>query len=80
LAVKEFNDSEEAFVFLLSTRSGGQGLNLTAASTVIFFDSDWNPQKDLQAQVICYSQKILTNKGQSPQDRPNQSSKNCSTY
>ena len=37
------------FVFLLSTRAGGQGLNLTAANTVIFYDSDWNPQMDLQA-------------------------------
>lgn len=37
-------------VFLLSTRAGGLGLNLTAADTVIFYDSDWNPQMDLQAQ------------------------------
>ncbi|CAL1702831.1 unnamed protein product [Somion occarium] len=37
-------------VFLLSTRAGGLGLNLTAADTVIFYDQDWNPQMDLQAQ------------------------------
>lgn len=37
-------------VFILTTRAGGLGINLTAADTVIFFDSDWNPQMDLQAQ------------------------------
>lgn len=41
----------ERFVMLLSTRAGGLGLNLTAADTVIIFDSDWNPQNDLQAMA-----------------------------
>ncbi|KAF2479602.1 SWI/SNF chromatin remodeling complex component [Neohortaea acidophila] len=46
-----FNESDsDANIFLLSTRAGGQGINLAAADTVILFDSDWNPQQDLQAQ------------------------------
>ncbi|GFR78435.1 chromodomain-helicase-DNA-binding protein 1-like [Elysia marginata] len=49
LAVQNFNSNDETFAFLLSTRAGGQGLNLTAADTVIFVDSDFNPQNDLQA-------------------------------
>ncbi|KAI8331840.1 SNF2 family N-terminal domain-containing protein [Chlamydoabsidia padenii] len=45
---------EESFVFLLCTRAGGVGINLTAADTCIIFDSDWNPQNDLQAQARCH--------------------------
>ncbi|XP_060776124.1 chromodomain-helicase-DNA-binding protein 1-like isoform X3 [Neoarius graeffei] len=48
LAISSFN-SREVFIFLLSTKAGGVGLNLTAADTVIFLDSDFNPQNDLQA-------------------------------
>ena len=48
-AIDKFCDpSQDAFLMLLSTRAGGLGINLTAADTVIIFDSDWNPQNDLQ--------------------------------
>lgn len=46
--------SSQAFVMLISTRAGGVGINLTAADTVIIYDSDWNPQNDLQAQARCH--------------------------
>ena len=45
-----FNGESDYFLFLLSTRAGGLGLNLQQADTVIIFDSDWNPHQDLQAQ------------------------------
>ena len=46
----EFNEKDsEKFVFLLSTRAGGLGINLQTADIVIIYDSDWNPQMDLQA-------------------------------
>lgn len=48
--IQDFNSKKSHKIFLLSTRAGGQGINLTAADTVILFDSDWNPQQDLQAQ------------------------------
>ncbi|KAK5452418.1 putative ATPase [Exophiala xenobiotica] len=47
--ITSFNKDRTFNLFLLSTRAGGQGINLTAADTVILFDSDWNPQQDLQA-------------------------------
>ncbi len=48
--IHAFNTDPAVRLFLLSTRAGGQGINLAAADTVILFDSDWNPQQDLQAQ------------------------------
>ncbi|MED6283658.1 Chromodomain-helicase-DNA-binding protein 1-like [Characodon lateralis] len=53
LAVKNFS-SKDIFVFLLSTKAGGVGLNLTAADTAIFVDTDFNPQNDLQAAARCH--------------------------
>ncbi|KAF5100316.1 hypothetical protein D0Z03_000837 [Geotrichum reessii] len=49
-----FRKDESYPLFLLSTRSGGLGINLTSADTVILFDSDWNPQIDLQAMDRAY--------------------------
>ena len=48
--IDEYNKpGSEKFIFLLTTRAGGLGINLTSADIVILFDSDWNPQADLQA-------------------------------
>ena len=54
ILMERFNANSKYFCFILSTRSGGVGVNLTGADTVIFYDSDWNPTMDAQAQV-CYS-------------------------
>ena len=49
--MEEYNrKGSSKFVFMLSTRAGGLGINLFTADTVILYDSDWNPQQDLQAQ------------------------------
>lgn len=42
---------DNTFAFLLSTKAGGQGITLTAADTIIIYDSDWNPQNDVQART-----------------------------
>jgi chromodomain-helicase-DNA-binding protein 7 len=53
--IDRFNDAAGGgFVYLLSTRAGGMGITLTAADTAVIFDSDWNPQADLQAMARCH--------------------------
>nr|XP_023016779.1 helicase domino isoform X2 [Leptinotarsa decemlineata] len=52
--MERFNGDTRIFAFILSTRSGGVGVNLTGADTVIFYDSDWNPTMDAQAQDRCH--------------------------
>ena len=52
--MERFNANSKYFVFILSTRSGGVGINLTGADSVIFYDSDWNPTMDAQAQDRCH--------------------------
>ncbi|PCH33516.1 hypothetical protein WOLCODRAFT_135169 [Wolfiporia cocos MD-104 SS10] len=47
--VMEWQTRPDIFIFLLSTRAGGLGINLTAADTVVFYDHDWNPSNDAQA-------------------------------
>ncbi|XP_065370564.1 helicase domino [Calliphora vicina] len=54
LLMERFNTDKRIFCFILSTRSGGVGINLTGADTVIFYDSDWNPTMDAQAQDRCH--------------------------
>ena len=54
LLTEKFNRDPKIPVFILSTRSGGLGINLTGADTVIFYDSDWNPAMDKQCQDRCH--------------------------
>ncbi|GAB7344614.1 hypothetical protein MBLNU457_3102t1 [Dothideomycetes sp. NU457] len=53
-AVDSFNSDPSQFVFLISTRAGGVGLNITSANKVVVFDPNWNPSYDLQAQDRAY--------------------------
>merc|ERR1712241_456443 len=52
--IDKFNTDESYFIFLLSTRAGGLGINLTAANTVILHDLDFNPYNDKQAEDRCH--------------------------
>eukprot|EP01054_Gregarina_sp_Poly1_P011252 Gregarina_sp_Poly_1__11251@NODE_92_length_14764_cov_231_259032_g79_i0_p1_GENE_NODE_92_length_14764_cov_231_259032_g79_i0NODE_92_length_14764_cov_231_259032_g79_i0_p1_ORF_typecomplete_len1654_score289_39SNF2_N/PF00176_23/7_6e53Helicase_C/PF00271_31/6_5e16Chromo/PF00385_24/0_00049Chromo/PF00385_24/7_5e07Chromo/PF00385_24/2_9e03ResIII/PF04851_15/6_4e11ERCC3_RAD25_C/PF16203_5/4_5e09HDA23/PF11496_8/5_5e05Myb_DNAbind_6/PF13921_6/1_1e04Myb_DNAbind_6/PF13921_6/0_0081DEAD/PF00270_29/0_011_NODE_92_length_ len=54
ICIDRFNADPSRFLFLCTTRAGGLGVNLTAASVVIHLDSDYNPQHDLQAQARCH--------------------------
>jgi SNF2 family DNA or RNA helicase len=47
--IESFQKDPSVSIALISTRAGGLGITLTAASNVVFYDSDWNPQMDLQA-------------------------------
>ena len=53
-AIDKFTNDSSVFVMLLSTRAGGLGINLVSADTVIIYDSDWNPQNDVQAMARCH--------------------------
>lgn len=53
-AIDRFEREEDSFLFLLSTRAGGVGINLTAADTCIIFDSDWNPQNGMCLRLDGY--------------------------
>jgi hypothetical protein len=51
--IEEFNKPDsDKFIYLLTTRAGGLGINLATADTVIMYDSDWNPQVDLQGILV----------------------------
>lgn len=52
ISINAYNEPNSSkFIFMLSTRAGGLGINLATADVVILYDSDWNPQVDLQAMV-----------------------------
>jgi SWI/SNF-related matrix-associated actin-dependent regulator 1 of chromatin subfamily A len=52
--IDNYNEDSEIFIFLLSTKAGGMGINLTAANVVIMHDIDYNPFNDKQAEDRCH--------------------------
>ncbi|MEE6526752.1 hypothetical protein FKM82_027567 [Ascaphus truei] len=59
-SINTFNaPGSSKFIFMLSTRAGGLGINLATADVVIIYDSDWNPQVDLQAMVCLLGKCFL---------------------
>ena len=52
--IDKFSNDDSLFIFMLSTKAGGMGINLTAASTVILHDIDFNPYNDKQAEDRCH--------------------------
>ena len=59
-AIDRFNaDGAEQFIFLLSTRAGGLGINLYTADTVIIYDSDWNPHNDIQVSSASLTGRLI---------------------
>ena len=54
ILIDQFNNDDSIFVFILSTKAGGLGINLTAANTVILHDLDFNPYNDKQAEDRCH--------------------------
>ena len=52
--IDKYSQNDDIFIFLLTTRAGGVGINLTAANVVIIYDIDYNPQQDRQAEARCH--------------------------
>lgn len=67
--VDEFNNDDTIDVFLLTTRVGGLGLNLTGADRVLIFDPDWNPSTDLQVRRALLLQRVHVTKVHIPGTR-----------
>lgn len=59
-SIDEYNKPDsEKFIFMLTTRAGGLGINLTSADIVVLYDSDWNPQADLVSIQSSYHSLLL---------------------